>query len=181
MSVFEISIRKQLTANDLFAWSNVYHVSAPDISTAVDYSNTLTTMELNIHTPAVTIHSDHVAEVGVPDNFVTFPVNVAGTYPNTAELLPFFVAVRVDFTPLSGRSGRKFYHMLVDEAMQANGQLAPAVITGIQSILDDAAPDFSPWLCNPTGTHLYLSGHVNAALTQHQFKRKWARRGVPGP
>jgi hypothetical protein len=179
MPIYEVSIRKTRADNELFAWSNVYHVTAATLGDAVTLADTLSDLEVSIHNSAARIHSAHIVEVGTPINAVTVPIDLVGAHSETGDTLPYFVAVRVDFVPQFGRAGRKFYHLPVTEGDQANGQLSGAMGSFLQSAFDAIAADFSGWLTNPTGDRLYTQAVVQGLLTQHQFKRKWARRGVP--
>ena len=179
MAIYEVSIRKTLAANPLFAWSNVYHVEAASLDEASTLAGTLTTLEESIHNSFVAFHSVHVKERVVAAVGRTIPLAGLGTWTTVGDALPAFVAVRVDLTPSAGRTGRKFYHVLVTENMQADGILDSAAQSYIQDAFDSIATDFSAWLTDPTGTYFYTSAAVSLQLTQHQFKRKWARRGVP--
>jgi hypothetical protein len=179
MAIFEVSIRKTLAANNLFAWSNVYHVEATDLAQAVTYGTTLVGLERQIHNAFVAFHSVHIKERVVAAVGTTIPVSGLGEWVTVGDALPAFVAVRVDLVPSAGRTGRKFYHVLVTENMQADGILDSAAQALIQGVFDEIAPDFSAWLTDPTGTFFYTAATVSLQLTQHQFKRKWARRGVP--
>lgn len=179
MAVFDVSMRKHLTSNNLFAWSNVYHVEADNIRAAIPLVATLVDVETQIHTPAVTLHSYRISDQNGPLAPIIRTLNVPGEFVDVSDGLPAFIAVRVDFAADEGRPGRKFYHLMLGEASQNGGNLSGGVVSTLQGIFDTAMPDFSAWLTNPTGTFFYTSASVDPALTQHQFKRKWARRGVP--
>jgi hypothetical protein len=179
MAIYEVSIRKTRADNDLFAWSNVYHVDATDLGAAATLANTLSDLEVSIHNNFARIHSAHIVQVGTPADAVTIPIDLVGSHSEVGQPLPYFVAVRVDFIPQAGRAGRKFYHLPLTEGDQNNGQLEGAMGAFLQGAFDSIAADFSGWLTNPTGSRLYTQAVVQGLLTQHQFKRKWARRGVP--
>lgn len=179
MAVFVVSIRKHLTSNNLFAWSNVYHVEAPTILEAVPLADSLVDMETQIHTPLVTLHSYRIADENGPLAPVIHILNTACTLESGGDAMPVFLAVRVDFEAVQGRPGRKFYHSMLGETAQAGGNLTTAMLGTLNGVIDTIEPDFSAWLTNPNGTFFYTSAAVALSLTQHQFKRKWARRGVP--
>jgi hypothetical protein len=179
MAIFEVSIRKTLATNSLFAWSNVYHVEAASLSEATLHGNDLVAVERQIHNAFVAFHSVHIKERVVAAVGVTIPLSGLGQWVTVGDALPAFVAVRVDLVPSAGRTGRKFYHVLVTENMQADGILDEAARALIQAAFDEIMPDFSAILTDPTGTFFYTDAIVSIQLTQHQFKRKWARRGVP--
>jgi hypothetical protein len=177
--IFTISIRKQLTSNSMFAWSNVYHVEATDILSAKPYAASLVAVERGMHSPAVTFNSYRISDENGPLAPVIVPLATAGTAGVGGDLLPVFLAVRVDFLALQGRPGRKYYHILAGEGQQANGIWDPTLVSNFQTAFNGIATDFSAWLTNPTGAYFYTAAAVFAPVTQHQFKRKWARRGVP--
>jgi hypothetical protein len=179
MAVFTVSIRKHLTTNNLFAWSNVYHVEADTIRGAIPLVGTLVDVETQIHAPAVTLHSYRISDEAGPLAPIIRSLNIPGTLETGGDSLPVFLATRVDFTADEGRPGRKFYHLMFGEAQQVNGNLVDGLRASLQGIFDTAMPDFSAWLTSPTGTFFYTEASVQLAITQHQFKRKWARRGVP--
>jgi len=179
MPIFTVSIRKHLTANDQMAWSNVYHVEAATILDTVPLAATLVDMEQQIHSNLVTLHSYRVADENGPLAPVIRPINALGSYVTSGDAMPTFLACRVDFQAVQGRPGRKFYHLMLGESSQLNGLWMPEDVNLLQDVFDGIRTDFSAWLTNPTGAYFYVAATVERQITQHQFKRKWARRGVP--
>lgn len=178
-NLYSISIRKARTDNALFTWSNVYHTNQDSLTGAIGCANTLVATEVLLHTPSVRFFAAHIEQHLTPTESTTIPYDQLGEYPSASEMIPAFVAVRVDFVPsLAGRAGRKFYHMIVEESMQYNGILDTTVKDNLQAVFNDL--DWSALnLCSANGLHAYSEARVQLALTQHQFKRKWARRGGP--
>jgi hypothetical protein len=178
LAVFGIGIEKYRTDNELFRWTNQYHVTAPSLQDAEEFVTPIINFERAIHTPRVTLAFARTSDL-VPDtdNFVNRPINLPGLENSEGDPLPLFLAVRVDLTPTVGRSGRKFYHTFTHEGQQSTGVWGIGYRTFIQEQLDALYTAVGvATLCNETGTRVYIAGTVFGPVTQHQFRRGSKRR-----
>lgn len=177
MPVFEITTTKQLTANALFRWNNVYHVNAADITEAGPYVDTLIGFETAIHSERAELVNARLRQMGVGEFGTNYPLSQVGTFDSTGDALPIFLAVRMDLVPAFGRAGRKFFHVMLGEAEQADGILSAGFATIFNTAANEMMTVLAGILCADDGAPQYNDYLLKLEITQHQFKRKWARRG----
>jgi hypothetical protein len=177
MPTFEITITKQLTENALFKWNNVYHVLAASITEAADYVDPLITFETAIHSERAELVNARLRQMGVGEFGTNYPLSQVGAFDSTGDALPIFLAVRMDLVPSFGRAGRKFYHVMLGEAEQANGLLTNGYEVLFAAAADAMIGTLGGILCADDGAPQYNTYVLKSEITQHQFKRKWARRG----
>ena len=177
IATFEVTITKQLTSNNLFRWNNVYHLENTGILGAISLGEALVDFETAIHSPAVTLVNMRVRETIPPGLATNRPLSQEGTADTTGDQMPVFLAVRVDLIPDYGRAGRKYFHVLLGEVDQAAGIISNGYTTQFVAAKDTLITSLGNALCAADGAPSYYDLILKENLTQHQFKRKWARRG----
>lgn len=156
-------------------WSNVWHNSGADILTVRDNF-------LGFVVPALLPLLDNtclLARLLVSDDasteFVTVPVDEAGTSGASGDLLPLFNAVKVLFADGSlGRPDYKFFKGLLTEGGQEEGFInsaTEAVIAGLVSdLIDAAASNDIPFVSLDNDE--YTSATVQTFVQMRQMHRK---------
>lgn len=181
MPVFTVQVFKQPNGLETPLWANTYHVEAADIYAARDAAVTgIVPFETGFHSPFVYFKEARISTTPADGfTFITEPINAPGTYATSGDQMPKFLALRLDLKTTVGRGGRKFYHVLGGEDTQANGRWVTAmqaqVINGFTTLLTQLSR-LAVVLVNEAGTSTYDDAAVYELVTQHQFKRKWARR-----
>lgn len=177
MPIYEITITKQLTANNLFRWNNVWHDNVETFPDAITDGEALVDFETAVHSANVTLVNLRVRQllpVGLATNR---PLSQEGTFDATGDQMPVFLAVRADLIPDFGRAGRKYFHALLGEVQQSAGIIANDYQTAFAAAATTLFGTFTGNLCTADGFPMYYALVLKENLTEHQFKRKWARRG----
>lgn len=177
MPIFEITITKQLTSNNLFQWNNVWHDNVETFADAITDGDALVDFETAIHSPNVTLINMRVRQLLPPGLATNRPLSQEGTVETTGDQMPVFLAVRADLIPDFGRAGRKFFHALLGETQQSAGVIANDYVVAFTAAVTTLFGALSGNLCTDDGSPMYYAIVLKDNLTQHQFKRKWARRG----
>ena len=185
MPIYQIDIEKQAIAGASTGeyWTNRYLFQADTLGDAAAAGNYITDIERAFHTPAVMFTKTATRDTD-PDTDIynTTPVNLAGTYGGgsvPADLLPALLVVRCDIGVLTGRPSRKYYHLMLGEGSQSNGNWDAAVITAVQSnVASMLAGVTSGFLCDPQGQPL-VTVAPKAVVTAHQFRRGSKRKLTP--
>lgn len=181
MPNFTIQVFHQPNGQETPLWANTYHVVSDDIYAARSAAEgAIVPFEVAIHSPFVYFKEVRISTTPADGfTFITVPLNIAGALVTAGDQLPKFLALRMDLLTSVGRSGRKFYHLLPGEGDQAGGQwstpLKATVTTNFATMLA-ALADYGTVLTNESGTSTYDAMRVYDLVTEHQFKRKWARR-----
>lgn len=173
--LFTLQVFKNLFTNPDREWTNVYHIEADDLASAVDAIGPVQDAEIAMHQSVVNISRVRVSTTLEGDSvFQVVPVGVAGAGSGT-DFLPLFNTVRVDIsTSEGGRPDRKFYRLPIDEGGQTSGQLTSAVRTGIGGLVNDmisamATSGFA--LLTTTGGE-WVTAVVSPAVQMRQLHRK---------
>jgi hypothetical protein len=173
MPVFRVQVNYVRSLNE--KWSNVWHVSAADIPTAVAGCNSaLVPSLLPILHSACQIQSFLVSdEVG--DLFVTQPVNAAGTSPDSGDMLPLFNSMKVLFIDASfGRPDYKYFKGYLTESLHTNSFINDTTIAAVQiamgDMIDDMESALTPLVSSDNDS--YNSASVQAAVQMRQMHRK---------
>lgn len=181
MARYTVSIwKKQNNANPQH-WSNVYHLDALNLADAHAFAtSSLLTFEESIHSTEVNFVRV-ITSSSIPDDnqFISAPVDELGGFIYGGDLLPIFLAVRVDWVPEFGYMGRKYYHACLGEGNQSNGVWQAPYTTDVGTAANQMFGDAGlagVSLINPQGTNQYNAIALQTPVAQHQFKRKWARR-----
>lgn len=185
MALYQIDIEKRATAGAHTGeyWTNRYIVDAADLDAADTEASYITGIEEAIHGTNVLFTKRSTRDMNpATDIYRTTPLNQAGTYGGTGmntDLLPAMLCVRVDFAVAVGRPSRKFYHLLLGEAAQSNGQWATQVLYDINTNMGlFFAGSGHPNLVDPDGQPL-TSGAALPIITVHQFRRGSKRKLQP--
>lgn len=182
MPVFTINIFKMNGSAGNTHWANVYHVVAPNMDEARAAGLTLVTAEKEVHSTDV-YFTFYRTSTTPPDGlvFTNTPINSAGDRSIDGDRLPLFLALRMDFTAVLGRGGRKFFHLLPGENDQDAGVWSLTLTANVANAFDDAIDALSAAstpLTNEGGTTTYNNITVFDAVTQHQFRRSSKRPPV---
>lgn len=163
-------------------WSNVWHVSASDISTAAVAFESIGVPDLlPLLNNACQLDSLLTSDLDGAE-FITTPINAAGTSGASGDLLPLFNSVKVLFTDGSlGRPDYKFFKGLLTEGGQVDGVIdgtTLGVIGGLVSaLITDMDSDGEPLVS--VDNDQYTSATVQPAVQMRQMHRR--RRRTPTP
>lgn len=156
-------------------WSNVWHNSAALITDVVSaWSSDGIPDLLPILDNTAQIASFLVSDLA-GTQFVTTPVNAAGTSSASGDLLPLFNSLKALFPDGSlGRPDYKYFKGFVTESIQTNGNLNSGTITAVEALLATLIADM-----DAAGAALvsddndaYVSASVQEAVQMRQMHRK---------
>jgi hypothetical protein len=181
MAIFTVSIMKRPVTSETPIWSNVYHLDGGTLETVHAFAvESILAAEIIFHSSAVQFTEVRTSDL-IPgtDVFIAEPVDDEGEYSVSGDLLPIFLAGRVDLVRGLGRSLRKFYHACLGEADQAaglwNSSWTSTANDELVRLIENAGLDGLRFV-SKFGGSVVQAPRVQARVTQHQFKRKWARR-----
>jgi hypothetical protein len=185
MPIFQIDIEKKATAGAHTGeyWTNRYLITAGTLAEAAIFSGNIAAMEQELHTPAVLFTKAAVRDLDeTTDLYSTIPLNTPGVYGGSipADLLPAMLVVRVDLGVVTGRPSRKYYHLMLGEGSQSNGQWSSTVLSDVQGNINSliSAGGTAGQLCDPDGSTV-ISAAPMPIVTVHQFRRGSKRKLVP--
>ena len=180
MPVFRAQVHYSFGA--LGKWSNVWHVSADNITAAEFGVRTVIVPDL-----LPLLHNRcQLVSILVSDldgaEFITTPINAAGTSDVTDELLPLYNSAKVLFSDGSlGRPDYKYFKGLLTELMQVDGTITSGVAADIdalvETLISDANDGSVPLVS--LDNDQYVSASVQPAVQMRQMHRK--RRRTPAP
>lgn len=180
MPVFRVQVNYRIGLES--KWSNVWHVSASDIVAALVGFNSAGVPNL-----LPLLHNDaEIASFLVSDlagaQFITQPVNAAGTSADSGDRLALFNSVKVNLIDGSlGRPDYKFLKGFLTEGSQTDGELTSgtrtAVQTGIASLITDMDTAGTPLVS--ADNDQYSSNVVQAAVQMRQMHRRRKKAVTP--
>lgn len=172
---WQIDIQKRLGTE---FWTNVYHVARSDQASAAAAAEFWVGIERSIHSVDVLFTSFRLSPFPGPSEGTIYPVGLAGTRP-TADSLPLFNVLRVDFPAPTGRPSRKYYRLPIREGDQANGQFTSAAMTDFITQFDATFEDpDSAGLIDIDG-QLLVSATPMQTVGMRQLRRGSKRRLQP--
>lgn len=160
------------------SWTNVYHVDAIDLPTALAHGVAIANIEKTILWNGVAITAVRARPTGVKGAPSAFSaVNIVGT---RSILLPtpLQVCVRVDFDNSTSRPGRKYLHCASD------GQDCNGILTWKSSLNTSVDANYSGplmalgYLRDARGRTLQ-GIKMAAAISYHQMRRGSRRKAQP--
>lgn len=172
---WQIDIQKKLGTE---YWTNVYHVARSNQAAAAAAADFWVGIERSIHSEDVQFVSYRVAPFPGPSEGTIYPIGLFGSRP-TADSLPLFNVLRVDFPAPTGRPSRKYYRLPVREGDQANGSFTSAAMTDFinQFVATFEDPD-SAGLIDVDG-QLLTSATPMITVGMRQLRRGSKRRLQP--
>lgn len=180
MPVFRVQVHYRRALNE--KWSNVWHVSATGLLEAADAFETTGVPDLLpiLHNSA-SIDSLLVSDDASVD-FITRPINGAGTSPYDDEMLPLFNSVKVLFNDGSfGRPDYKFFKGYLTEANTDGDTVSPlgvsAVELAMQGLIADMDAAGAPLVSEDNDP--YATPSVQEAVQMRQMHRKRRKTATP--
>lgn len=179
MTIFRVQVN--YTRGTTGKWSNVWHVSAADIVTAAStFLSTAVPDLLPILDNSAELASFLVSDLA-GSQFVTQPVNAAGTSSASGDLLPLFNSLKALFPDGSlGRPDYKYFKGFVTESVQTNGILNSGTVTAVEGLLTTLITDMDaasvPLVSDDNDQ--YASATVQSAVQMRQMHRK-RRKSTP--
>lgn len=180
MPVFRAQINYHRGTNE--KWSNVWHLSADALTTAADALE-------NVGVPDLLplLHNTcRLASLLVSDestaDFITRPIDTAGTSAFDDSMLPLFNSVKALFNDGSlGRPDYKFIKGFLTEAIQENGLIDSGGITAVEGSLslfmqdmdDEGVPVVS------ADNDQYVTVSAQQAVQMRQMHRRRRRNVTP--
>lgn len=126
-NVYEVVIQKELNGE---FWTNVWYLRANNLAEATDKANTIVNdIERPQHMDSVQFTSYRIRPSGTSNQGTTVPIGLTGVLPS-ADYLPLFCTLRVDFLVPTGRPSRKYFRLPIAEGDQQNGVLVPSRVAG---------------------------------------------------
>jgi hypothetical protein len=176
MALFTVQVFKHLGATK---WTNVYHLDAVDLASAVAATDHIKALEQAIHYNVVNIDYARVSTFAEGDNvFETVPINATGGRDLAGvDYLPLFNTMRVDISvDGGGRPSRKYYRIPIPESFNSNGNLDSAQVSflegAVQTAITDLAADATP-LVDPDGQEWNIAtGFHQVQMRQLHRKRR---------
>jgi hypothetical protein len=181
MPVFRAQIHYAFGASG--KWSNVWHVSTDNLTAAefgvrtVIVPDLLPLLHNRCQLVSILVSDDSSSE------FITTPINAAGTSDVTDELLPLYNSAKVLFSDGSlGRPDYKFFKGLLTELMQADGVIGSGVASDIDALVETLITDADGAAVPLVSldNDQYTSASVQPAVQMRQMHRK-RRRAVVVP
>lgn len=181
MAVFRVQVNYTFGASG--KWSNVWHISAPTIGEAQIAFESFGVPDLLPMLSNDCLLASFLISDELSTEFITVPVNAAGTSAEPGELLPLFNSAKVLFTDGSlGRPDYKFIKGYLTEGSQADGVIEPATITSLTALMStliaDLDGDGEPLVS--ADNDQYLNASVQPAVQMRQMHRR-RRRTAPAP
>lgn len=181
MALYRVTIPKQYISGAFVGfrgWRNVYTVEADTYESALAVGDVIAEQEMLFHhfTIGVTRVVAHLVTEPFRRVGRVFETERPGQYPSTAEALPDWNVVRVDYADVGvGRPERKYYRVGLHADMVTGLVLEPVFFS---AVLD--ATGFINGLTNYVGP----SGEQHASRTVQPLiamrQRGWHRRQRPG-
>lgn len=180
MATFRIQVNYVLGTTG--KWSNVWHVNAADMVTAV--GSCVIGMEdhlLALLSTSAVLKSYLISDPAT-SAFFTEDRNSAGLNADTGSLLPLWNTVKVLFPAEAfGRPDLKYFKGYVGENTQDAGILSSGARAlfddEIEAMIDDMAANSTP-LCSEDGTN-YNNASVQPAVQMRQMHRKRKKTVTP--
>lgn len=180
MAVFRAQVFYTLSRGD--KWTNVYHISADDLTGArSSFSSIAIPALLSVLHPSGQIAKVLYSSL-TDDTFITDVIGSNGTSADSGSLLPIFNSVKVFFsTTAVGRPDYKFIRGGVTESLAVDDEIDPTIRTALDAtfsdLVSDMAGDDSP-LCSESGD-LWGIVSVQSKIQMRQPHRR--RKKVVAP
>lgn len=158
-------------------WSNVWHVSAADLTAAGDAVTDFLVPDM---LPLLD-NSAEIASVLVSDDastsFLTIPVNAAGTSSASGDILPLYNSAKALFSDGSfGRPDYKYLKGFITESLQTNGDLTSGaqgeIETRLTTLIADMDGAGAPLVSSDNDPYLTVSAQTAVQMRQMHRKRK---------
>jgi len=181
MAVFRVQVNYSFGVTG--KWSNVWHVSAADLSTAADIFNvTGVPLLIDLLNSQCTLVSTLISDLGNTD-FISTPINLDGSSDAGGDLMPLFNSIKVLFTDGSfGRPDYKFFKGLLTEGGQEGGVIdfttLGVVNAAVQAFLDAMDGESVPLVSIDNDQYINPSAQPNVQMRQMHRRR---RRTTPTP
>jgi hypothetical protein len=179
MPIYQVDIEKSFlpAAGNTIYWTNVYHVSAADLASALLAGANIVTLEKTIHS-TLTSFTKLRAQASAPAAPSGTVVPLTGTGARaTATYMPLFNVFRIDFSVGSGRPSRKFIRGPLAIGDNSNGNVLPATVTTITTSYINPLVGLGN-VCDPQGQGL-VSGAVFPTVGMRQLRRGSKRKVTP--
>lgn len=179
MSVYQIDIEKSYspTTGSTVYWTNVYHVEAASLASAITSGQSIVTLEKTIHTTATSFTKMRTRQAGTTGNTGTItPLTGTGSRSNTGPL-PLFNVFRIDFGVVSGRPSRKYIRGPVITGDNTSGAVTTSTVTTIQNSYVTPLLNMGV-LCDPQG-QAFVNGTVWPFVGMRQLRRGSKRKATP--
>lgn len=175
MALWEVTINKELGDEE---WTNVYWCEAANIDAAADFGFAVYERERAASYSQVYFKSYRVSD-GIPntDVFRIVPLGNNGAVAPTADLLPLFNTVRVDFGAAQGRPSRKYLRGVLTEG---DIQYITVQINALARIQDYASAMRDDDRYVDVDGQPILTG-APAPLVQMRQLRRGSKRRIPVP
>lgn len=174
---WRIEIVKQIGAE---MWSNDYLTDDATIEDAQDLAALLQTWERNIHMSVVQFPYIRISTTIPGDRIFRHLDTNLGGLVSTAEYMPLFNTLRVNFGTADSDPGRKYYRCPLAEGNQANGNLDALYMgqlgTKITTFL--VTPGVLPHIVTPKGNTV-VSASIFPQVQIRQLHRRRKKKLVP--
>ena len=175
MPRYKLIIQKQFGTE---YWVNDYYFTATDLDDADSKAQPIIDAEIAVTCVGVVFDLYRISTVDPDDGiFRNYPLNVQGTKPNNAELLPLFVVLRVDFQADTGRAGRKYLRGVLGEADVQFNTLNSTSVDQYNTLY--ATPLRSLGYLEKSSGVLLNDVAINPTVAMRQLRRGSKRRVTP--
>lgn len=164
-------------------WSNVWHCASDGIAAASADWEEVGIPDLRPMLDSSCQIASYLINDPASTEFITKPVNLAGTSTASGDLLPLFNSCKVILpTAGFGRPDLKYFKGFVTESIQTSGNLLAGTLTAVETLVETLIADMdtagSP-LCSQFG-EVYSTVSVQQAVQMRQMHRK-RRKAVATP
>lgn len=175
MPVFRVQVNYRRGSSG--KWSNVWHASGADITAVNDAVQDFMVPDLL----PILDNSAEIASTLVSDDsntqFITTPVNTAGTSSASGDLLPLYNSAKVFFLDGSlGRPDYKYFKGFVTESIQTNGDLTSgatgALETAMTTLISDMDANGATLVSDDNDPYTTPSAQVAVQMRQMHRKRR---------
>lgn len=179
MAVYQVDIEKSFspTTGTTIYWTNVYHVNAADVASAVVSGQSIVTLEKQAHATTVSFTKMRTRLAGSTGNTGTItPLTGAGVRA-IADNLPLFNVFRIDFGVATGRPCRKYLRGPVGESDSTSGAILAGTVTALTNNYATPLLNMNV-VCDESGQPL-LNATVYPYVGMRQLRRGSKRKTTP--